>query len=397
MHWQGRQSAGAFEVFRHTLPHYSLLIVAVTGFGCSLSLMVASAAAVRILWDRCSWTVLGLNTPQHAVLSSSGMLLMTVSMLCSITAGKKSAEQQGALFATQARPNPSEGARRIAAALGDDFDDDQGSDLEEAAEPACRASSKGWTRRGARCFVAGGASNKVASLEEVADAEAIAATRGRLAAQLADEQSRAAIMCSANPSEECEGGIDDFHGAPLERVVLDRGERWDAESCLSLRSNLYNHPGRISDDSQHTRRRTVVPASPGSGVPAGMIKLSSRTGLPAGVVPGASERQQTTTIHEEEGDDGDHGSDDGGCSRSDGSAARTAALVTQRRKGESAEERRVRKAAVKATRREGRASKKELKGIFRAEAARQGRAAAGRAAIGGAAGSTVSRSVYALQ
>eukprot|EP00951_Prasinocladus_malaysianus_P007938 scaffold57176_cov43-Prasinocladus_malaysianus.AAC.2 len=38
-----------------------------------------------------------------------------------------------------------------------------------------------------------------------------------------------------------------------DRGDLDRGERWDCESVLSLRSNLDNHPGRIDEPRRKTR------------------------------------------------------------------------------------------------------------------------------------------------
>lgn len=36
-----------------------------------------------------------------------------------------------------------------------------------------------------------------------------------------------------------------FFPCVAQTVVVDRGERWDCESVLSLRSNLENHPGTV--------------------------------------------------------------------------------------------------------------------------------------------------------
>jgi protein LTV1 len=79
----------------------------------------------------------------------------------------------------------------------------------------------------------------------------------------------------------------------------------------------------------------------------------------------------------------------GSAAHDDGGASVAFSLATTtRHKGETAEERKARKAAAKEVRRGSRAAKKELKGLFKAEAGRQKRQAAGKQAAGGGSGST---------
>ena len=59
-------------------------------------------------------------------------------------------------------------------------------------------------------------------------------------------------------------------------------------------------------------------------------------------------------------------------------------VQTERPRGETAEQRKARKAAVKEAQRASRAAKKELKAAFKQEAGRQKKMVAGRAAAGGA-------------
>eukprot|EP00955_Chlamydomonas_euryale_P055198 356057-Chlamydomonas_euryale.AAC.1 len=206
---------------------------------------------------------------------------------------------------------------------------------------------------------------------DVADADVIAKTRARLAAA----EARAAAAAAGGDGGG-EGGGDPFETA-TRVVVVERDDRWDCESVLSLRSNTENHPGRISEPQRRPGGRA------GGGV-GGIIKLSAKTGLPS-TVP-----LRTAAIPEEEGDGAD-GIDGDGADGASASSSECAGSVVapERKKGESAEERRARKAAVKAAQREARASKKALKTMFKDESSRQKKAAAGRNATAGA-GSTFS-------
>ncbi|KAL3156668.1 Protein ltv1 [Trebouxia sp. C0009 RCD-2024] len=112
---------------------------------------------------------------------------------------------------------------------------------------------------------------------------------------------------------------------------------WDCESVLSLRSNLDNHPGTISEQSNRRYR----PAS-------GKIKLAAKTGLPIN----SSENHRSLDF--------------------DSYSRTTSASAAQPRlKGESTDEKKQRKTAVKEAKREARCAKKELKIMFKEEAAKQ--------------------------
>lgn len=206
-------------------------------------------------------------------------------------------------------------------------------------------------------------SKKVESLEQ-RDEEAIAATRARLEA--------AATAAAANGVTADDGGDDgpaaagaraasqglSKSGIPLgllpdqmTTVVLDRGEKWDCESVLSLRSNLSNHPGRIVEPQKRSGTRG-----------GGTIVLSSKTGAPilqpTGVVPlsgralaaAAKEAAKADAIAEEDGEGQDEDEDEKSEGAGEGSGSGSeegGVLLLERRKGETAEEKKARKAAVK--------------------------------------------------
>ncbi len=208
----------------------------------------------------------------------------------------------------------------------------------------------------ALCIRAGKA-NKVECLDQ-RDLEALAATRARLAAVSAETGGDGTCASSGDVLPD-----------RLETVVIDRGERWDCESVLSLRSNLDNHPGRIVEPQMRTGARGGA-----------KIALSHKTGMPVldrGTVKGGMGVSET--IQEEDS----VSADDSGSDVSESDTLQGAGLVLERRKGETAEEKRARKAAVKDAKRANRAAKKELKTMFRSEAVKQKKSAAGRAGVGG--------------
>lgn len=136
-------------------------------------------------------------------------------------------------------------------------------------------------------------------------------------------------------------------------------------NARSLRSNLDNHPGRISEPRSSRRPRSTTGSSAAPLGDGGIIRLG-RMGIPMGVLPprrgaGAAAEQQQQQLDAED-------------ASAVGSAP--AAAVQPRRKGESAEEKRARKAAVKDAKRNAREQKKELKELFKeASVAAQRRAA----------------------
>jgi protein LTV1 len=202
----------------------------------------------------------------------------------------------------------------------------------------------------------------VESLDEV-DHEALAATKARLEASLA--------------AEELQGG----EHKEMEEVVVGRGQRWDCESVLSLRSNISNHPSRI-----------IEPQKRAGNKGGGVIVMSEKTGAPKLLPPGAGARGlfglggPAAIAEEGEGDDDDDSAASSSTAGPEGTIGGATVIITERRKGETAEEKKARKASVKEARKASRAAKKELKGLFKQEAGRQKRQAAGRAAAGGGVG-----------
>ena len=114
------------------------------------------------------------------------------------------------------------------------------------------------------------------------------------------------------------------------RIPVKGYENWDCESVLSLRSNFDNHPGKI--------------------VSQGTIKLSKK-GIPLDYV------KRPAAINEEEDEDDEEEGQVG--------AAVNGGAPLVRHKGETAEEKKARKQAVKQQKREARAAKKELKNQFK--------------------------------
>ncbi|KAI8472544.1 MAG: hypothetical protein J3K34DRAFT_413973 [Monoraphidium minutum] len=92
----------------------------------------------------------------------------------------------------------------------------------------------------------------------------------------------------------------------------------------------------------------------------GLIKLNARTGLPSGYA-GRGDSDGA-------GSSGGEGSEEGDESGGEGEPLDEGAA---RPRGESADERRARKAAVKEAQREARSNKKQLKELFKKEAGRQ--------------------------
>eukprot|EP01083_Nonionella_stella_P077726 212368_1 len=132
-------------------------------------------------------------------------------------------------------------------------------------------------------------------------------------------------------SEQIERNIDATFKKPEK-------EKWDCESVISTFSNLENHPNMIGA----TRKRKTV---------RNPIKLSSR-GIPLNTLPALPE-------------------DPASCGDSDSENTPRANHVMRRRNSESAEEKRVRKRAVKEERARRRAEKKVSKCIFGAEERKQ--------------------------
>jgi len=138
----------------------------------------------------------------------------------------------------------------------------------------------------------------------------------------------------------------------LRKKDVDPTAGWDCESVLSLRSNLYNHPGTITEPGRSRK-----------APPSGLIRLN-KDGIPMNVLPRIYDQQHQRQNGEEE-------------DSLVGDKKKGVPTVTiERKKGESAEEKRARKNAVKEMKRDARATKKELKSMYKEENVKAQRRAA---------------------
>ncbi|KAL3172776.1 hypothetical protein MRX96_038963 [Rhipicephalus microplus] len=123
-------------------------------------------------------------------------------------------------------------------------------------------------------------------------------------------------------------------------------ERWDCESIISTYSNLYNHPKLITEPKKEK------------------VKVSARTGIPITEKGGLSRQGLRQLDREFEGDSDEE------------TRSRMSVASSIRPKDETPEQRKERKAAVRAMRRERRAEKKANSEAFKAEKLRQEKAMA---------------------
>lgn len=162
-------------------------------------------------------------------------------------------------------------------------------------------------------------------------------------AEVAITAARAAIRRMGE--EEALGINNTVDVFELRKKEVDPTAGWDCESVLSLRSNLYNHPGTITEPGRSRK-----------APPSGMIRLN-KDGIPMGVLPSKYAQQRQAQNGEQEEEDGLVG----------GKKKIVPTAVMERKKGESAEEKRARKNAVKEMKRDARATKKELKTLYKEE------------------------------
>ena len=121
---------------------------------------------------------------------------------------------------------------------------------------------------------------------------------------------------------------DEDHNAPKAPVRA----KWDCATIVSTYTNTENHPTLVVDEPLNRKKK-----------PTAVIKLSAKTGMPIPVV-------REGDGSEDEGDGGDSGSD--GSEGENGAAATgSGVVVPPRSKNETAEEKRLRKAATKEARR----------------------------------------------
>lgn len=144
-------------------------------------------------------------------------------------------------------------------------------------------------------------------------------------------------------------------------------ERWDCETIVSTYSNLDNHPTVLREaplKKKKGKKKAAMDAisEAGSGVRTSKIELSRKTGMPLGIFETAKKQKQRIEEEEEHEERED--------------------LGRGRQKGESKEEKRARKAAIKLQKTQRRLEKKETKLAFKEEEQRQStQTVAGRVAI----------------
>ena len=184
-------------------------------------------------------------------------------------------------------------------------------------------------------------------------------------------------------------------GAEIEYLKTKPRDNWDCETIVSTYSNLENHPSLIDEPHGGSRRKKKKGRGGAGGEGdedggategAAVIRLSESNGLPVDYVQSRRGRGRGGSLltaanlaavaeAHEEGDadfddddawEGSGGEDD---EMEDGEAWRS----NIRRKGETPEEKRARKAAVKQGRRDARAAKKGLKTTFKREEREMGK------------------------
>ncbi|XP_071116725.1 protein LTV1 homolog [Haliotis cracherodii] len=123
----------------------------------------------------------------------------------------------------------------------------------------------------------------------------------------------------------------------VKMVIEEPGEKWDCESILSTYSNLYNHPKLISEPRSQNNKN---------------IKLTSKLGIPLDGLqqPGLTQKQIEKEMH---------------------ASQKADRASTYRPRGETPDEKKARKMAIKDERKERREEKKANKVAFGKEKIRQ--------------------------
>ncbi|GMH40512.1 hypothetical protein BSKO_08416 [Bryopsis sp. KO-2023] len=143
--------------------------------------------------------------------------------------------------------------------------------------------------------------------------------------------------------------------------VRTNAERLDCETVLSYRSKTSSYqPSRI--DVVRSEKKKAPP--PSKIDTSGQIKLSAKSGFPLEALEAINNRHEEGEEEEED--------------RSSGATIDTESVIcTERKKGESPQERKARKAAVKEAQRQARVDKKQLKMMYRQEHTNQQKRMAG--------------------
>jgi protein LTV1 len=188
---------------------------------------------------------------------------------------------------------------------------------------------------------------------------------------------------------------DDRRGAPdgeeIEYLRNAPRESWDCETIVSTYSNLENHPSVIDEPHggsgsgrgkrRGATRRDGDGGGGANGPGASLIRLSQTNGLPVDYVQSRRGKGRGGSLLTaanlaaigEDGDGDERFADDGSDEEEEDIGEEWRSNI--RRKGETPEEKKARKAAVKAGRRDARAAKKGLKTTFKQEEREMGKKA----------------------
>eukprot|EP00977_Amphora_coffeiformis_P023346 scaffold13066_cov145-Amphora_coffeaeformis.AAC.3 len=164
---------------------------------------------------------------------------------------------------------------------------------------------------------------------------------------------------------QAQARLGEPHVRPPEEDVLIDGKSyfsekirnpWDCESIISTYSNLDNNPVTIGPGGGRRRKQRKDKKSQDPTEPVQQIQLSNKTGLPLGVL---NSRQNDDDEDEEESN------------YYDGDTTMSVNRGLARKKNETAEEKRARKAALKHERQISRIQKKVTREVFQEEFARR--------------------------
>ena len=193
--------------------------------------------------------------------------------------------------------------------------------------------------------------------------------------------------------EEGDGVVDDSMEQVRQEIaylnVEDRDDEWDCETSIAQYNNWENHPAELDcgpalNKPKKKKNREVKGsegADPGAEGAVNVIRLSDTNGLPVDYVQsrrgkgrGGNGLTAANLAAIGEGDEDDDGSDSGGEYDDEGGDFGGSEFGEDwrsniRRKGETPEEKKARKAAVKLGRKDARAAKKGLKNTFKQEQA----------------------------
>ncbi len=282
------------------------------------------------------------------------------SVLAAFRASPAGADACAEAAAAAAAAAATAAARRHAAGEGSGDEDEQGgsSDGEESEEdPEERAAREAL---------------QVTRISLGLPPSARLATRGGVGAPERALPQRGPTAAAAAAAADTTADDEDV---PTELVPYDPGEaareRWDCDTIVSTYSNLENHPSVIDGGVPRQGRGRGAASRAGTDAAAGapaLIRLG-QSGMPVDFVPTRAKKEEAGGAGAGAGaasSDGSEDSDEEGADGGRGAAWR----VETRRKGETAEEKRARKAAVKEGRRGARAHKKETKTLFKSATAR---------------------------